>query len=1077
MLRWLIGTSLRARIMVVILGLGVLVLGIAELRDMPRDTLPEFTPVEVEVQAEARGLSAEEMQQMVTVPLEQDLLNGVAFMDKIRSQSLPGLSRVVVTFQPGTSEERARQVVAERLVQAPIGIPGVSNIPTMLQPLSSDSRVMLIRLSSKTRSLMDLSVLARWTIRPALLSVPGVANVTAFGSRDETLQVQVDQAQLHAKGVTLDQIIRTTGNAMWATPLSFLEGSTPGTGGFFETPSQRIGVQHVQPIKSPAELAKVVLERPEGSPSTAPEGTRLGDVAKVVSEHQPLIGDAVFNDGPGLMLMVQKLPGTNVLDVTHALQDKLAQLEPGLQGVRVNTTYYHPATYVEDSDSNLQTALIIGGILALLALGAYLFNVRTLAVSIVSVILALAAAIAVVSISGKTLNAMVLAGLAVALVVLLDDAVVTADTIRHHLVRVDGEGGEIVTVRRYAAALLQTRRPLVYGTIVALLVLVPIFVLTGETGAFLPPLAITYAAAIIASFVVGITVAPALAMLLLPRKAKVARTSPVEAWLRPRGDRLVGTLARTPGPGIIAGIVLVVIAVGLIPVLHRNKSLVPEFKDRDLVVGLTGAPGTSLPEMDRVSARLSRDLSRVPGIASVGGHVGRALLGDQTVDANSGELWVRMKESADYDSTLDAVERTVHDYAGLQSTVTTYPRSRINSVLRTPDGMQGKDLTVRVFGDQLPVLERQASRLGRRLAKVDGVSGLRVEAPVMQPTLQVEVDLDKARALGIKPGDVRRAAAVVLSGLRVGFLFEDQKIFDVVVWGRPADRASIDSVNNVLIDRPGGSQVRLGDVANVKVAPAPSVINRRDSTNAIDIGLDANGRSVSSVADDVRHVLRTSAFPLDYHAELLNEYSDKQSNELVFIGLCLAALIGILLMLQAALRSWLLALLVVVALPGALAGAVAAAVINGNLVSLGSLVGFMGVFALAARQGITLLNRCQDLKRINGDAVSPDVVRGALRERLAPVGLTFVTVALVFLPFLFMGDTAGLELVEPMSAVILGGLVTTTVFTLAVVPALYLRFGSGPGEDPDMFADLTTTPHEEDVDPEGDARRVSASIA
>ena len=1078
MLRWLIGTSLRARVMVVILGLGVLVLGIVQLRDMPRDTLPEFSPVQVEVQTEALGLSAEEVQQMITVPLEQDLLNGVAFMDNIRSQSLPGLSRVVITFEPGTSEGRARQVVSERLVQAPTGIPGVSGLPTMLQPLSSDSRVMMIRLSSPTRSLMDLSVLARWTIRPALLSVPGVANVSAFGSRDQQLQVLVDPAQLHSEGVTLDQIIRTTGNALWATPLTFIEGSTPGTGGFFESPSQRVGVQHVQPIKTAKELAQVVLEKPEGSASSAPEGTRLGDVATVVADHQPLIGDAVFKDGPGLLLMVQKLPDANVVDVTDALQKKIDELKPGLPGVKLNASYYRPANYIDDSDGNLQTALIIGGILALLALGAYLFNLRALAVSLVSVILALAAAVAVVSIGGETLNAMVLAGLVLALIVLVDDAVVTADTIRHHLARVEGAGGEVVTIRRYAAALLQTRRPLVYATIMALLALVPIFVLTGETGAFLPPLALTYGAAVVASLIVALTVAPALAMLLLPRRARAEKPSPVERWLRPRGDRLVSHLARTPGPGLVAGIVLVVIGLGLIPVLHRHKSLVPEFKDRDLVVALTGAPGTSLPEMDRVSARLSRDLSALSGVETVGGHVGRAILGDQTVGANSGELWVRMKKSADYDSTLAAIERRVHDYPGLQSEVTTYPRSRINAVLRTADGMQGKDLTVRVFGDSLDVLERQAQRLRRGLARIDGVTALRVEDPVKEPTLRVEVDLDKARGTGVKPGDVRRAAAVVLSGLRVGFLFEKQKIFDVVVWGKPADRASIDSLDGVLIDRPDGAgQVRLGDVAKVSLVPAPTVINRRDSSLALDVGMDVSGRGVGSVADDVQHLLRTRAFPLEYHAELLNDYSDKQSNTWVFIGLCVAAVIGIFLMLQAALRSWLLALLVTVALPGALAGSVVAALVNGNLVSLGSLVGFLGVFALAARQGVTVLSRCQELKHEAGDTMSPTIVGTALRERLAPVGLTFVTVALVFLPFLVMGDTAGLELVEPMAAVVIGGLVSTAIFSLAVVPALYLRFGSRQGEDPEMFADLTTTPHEEDIEPDEGAGHVSASMA
>jgi Cu/Ag efflux pump CusA len=1078
MLRWLIGTSIRARIMVVVLGAGVLVLGVVQLRDMPRDSLPEFSPVQVEVQTEALGLSAEETEQLITVPLEQDMLNGVAFMDNIRSETLPGLSKIVLTFQPGTTLAVARQVVNERLVQAVIGVPAVGSGHQEVQPISSDGRTMLIRLSSKTRSLLDLSTLARWTIRPALLSVPGVANVTAWGQRDEQLQVQVDPAQLHAKGVTLDQIISTAGNSLWASPLTFLEASTPGSGGFFETPTQRLGVQHIQPIQTAKDLAKVALEPAAGAPAGATTGTRLGDVATVVRDHPLLIGDAVFKHGPGLLLMVQKLPGANTVEVTRALQDKLDELKPGLQGVQVNASFYRPAAYIQAADANLQTALIIGAVLALLALGAYLFNLRVLAVSLVSVVLALAAAVAVVSWRGETLNAMVLAGLVLALVVLVDDAVVSADTIRRDLVRAQGDNAEVATARRFLGAMVEARRPLMYATVIALLALAPIFVLTGETGAFLPPFAFTYGAAVVASLVVALTVSPALAMMLLPRTPRPRRTSPLERWLQPRGDRLVDRLVRAPGPGLIAGIVLVVIGVGLIPVLNRNSSLVPELRARDLVVQLTGAPGTALAETDRVAARMSRELSALPGVDTVAGHVGRALLGDQTVDANAGELWVKMKSSADYDATLSSIESVARGYPGLQSSVLTYPRERINAVLRTPDAMPGKDLTVRVFGEDLNVLDRQARELSTRLTKIDGVKAPHVETSVNEPSLKIDVDLDKAQALGIKPGDVRRGAATVLSGLRVGFLFQQQKVFDVVVWGIPATRNSIGDINNLLIDRPDGQgQVRLGDVATVKMVSSPTVIKRRDSSRAVDIGLDVSGRSSGAVASDVRDVLRSHAFPLEYHAELLNDYSDNQSNDLLFIGLCIAAALGVFLILQAALRSWLLAALLFLLLPGALAGGVVAALINGNLVSIGSLMGFLAVLALAARQSVALLNRCQDRKHEAGDTMSPDVVRDSVRERLAPIGLTAVVVALVFLPFLVMGDVAGTELVEPMAAVILGGLVTAVAFSLAVVPALYLRFGARSGEDPDMFADLTVTGFAEDVDPDEGAGRVPVTVS
>jgi Cu/Ag efflux pump CusA len=763
------------------------------------------------------------------------------------------------------------------------------------------------------------------------------------------------------------------------------------------------------------------------------------------------------------------------VEVTRALQDKLAELEPGLRGVKVSSSYYRPGDYVEASDNNLRAALIIGGVLALLALLALLFEWRAAFVALVSVLVALAAAVIVLSIRGDTLNTMVLAGLVLALVVVVDDGVVSAVTVRRRLERAEGPGAEAVTIRTFTNAIVEVRRPLLYATVIALLALAPIFVLTGETGEFLPPFAFSYGAAIVASLVVALTVAPALAMLLLPRAPRARHASPITHRLAPRGDRLVDRLVRTPVPGLVAGVVLVVLAVGLIPFLDRGDSLVPEFKDRDLLVAVTGAPGTSLAEMDRVLGRMSRELGGVPGVDTVGGHVGRAVTGDQTVDANSGELWVTLKSSADYDETRDSIAAIAHGYPGLRTSVSTYPRLRIDDVLRTPDGMAGKDLTVRVFGENLDTLERVARGLRVALAKVDGVTAPRVETPQRQPALQVEVDLDKARALGIKPGDVRRAAATVLSGIRVGFLFEQQKVFDVVVWGTPPNRRDVDSVKAILVDAPdGGGQVRIGDVADVRMVSSPTVIKRKDVSEAIDIGLDVDGRSTGAVADDVRHVLRTRSFPLEYHAELLNEYAERRSNHLVFLALCGAALLGIFLVLQAALRSWLLASLALVLVPGALAGGVVAVLVDGNLVTLGSLMGFLAVFALAARQSVALLNRCQELKHDAGDVMSPDVVRRALRDRLAPFSMMVVAVALVFLPFVVMGDVAGTEVVEPMAAVILGGLVTTTVVCLAVVPAIYLRFGSRRGEDPDLFADLASTGFDDEIGP--DAGNVPATV-
>jgi len=658
---------------------------------------------------------------------------------------------------------------------------------------------------------------------------------------------------------------------------------------------------------------------------------------------------------------------------------------------------------------------------------------------------------------GETINVMVLAGLVLALMLLVDDVVMNAEASERGLARGEGDDAEMSATRRYMGAVLATRRPLLFGTVIALVVLGPLFVLNGETGAFLPPIALSYLGVVVASTIVAFTVAPAMAMLVAPRAGRAQAPSPVEKWLHARSDKLGGRLTRSAAPGFVVGAVLLVVGVVAVPFLDRAGSLVPEFKDRDVLIQLESEPGTSLPAMRKAVARASRELRDVPGVGTVGGHVGRAILGDQTVDTNSGEIWVGIQSSADYDDTVAAVEDVVEGYPALQSSVLTYPRERIDDVLRKPDGMEGKDLTVRVFGENLDELERQARKLRSSLAGIDGVVRPKVEVPKTDPTLQIEVDLERAQALGIKPGDVRRAAATVFSGLRTGFLFEDQKVFDVVVWGTPQTRQSIDAVRGLLIDKPDGSgQLRLDEVADVREVDAPNVIERKDVSRALDVGVDVEGRSRGAVASDIQDKIRDTAFPLEYHAEVLDDYANDSSDRWLFVGLCLAAALGVFLLLQAAFRSWALAALILVALVAALSGGVIASLIDGNLTTLGSLMAYLGVFGLAARQAVVFVERAQHLRKEADGDVGPELTRRAVRDRVAPTITTAITVAVLFLPFLFFNGAGG-EIVSPMAAVIIGGLVTATIVNLVVVPALYLRFGSraDTGEDVDMLSDLT----------------------
>ncbi len=724
--------------------------------------LPEFAPPTVEVQTEALGLSAEEVEQLITVPLEQDLLNGVAFLDVIRSESVPGLSKIEIIFEPGTDLLRARQVVNERLTQAHAPAATSRSRRRCCSRSSSTSRVMMVGLSSKSESLIDIGVLARWTIRPR-----------AHGHPRRRQRVGVGPARAAAPGAGRPGAAREPrasrstrssappGNALWVSPLTFLEASTPGTGGFFDTANQRLGVA-AHPADQDA--AGPGQGHPSSGDPSAPAASGAAESGSatwptVVEDHQPLIGDAVFTDGPGVLLVVEKLPDANALEVTVTLDKTLKNLAPGLAGVQVDSSFFRPARYIEKSTDNLRTALLIGLVLLVLALGALLFDLRTAVRQPCSPSARRCRRRSPCSThAARRLNAMVLAGLVLALVVLIDDAIVSADSIRRRIDR-----------RRRSHRVLAVRGPLAYGTVILLLALLPIFVLNGEAGAFLPPLALSYAVAVVASMLVALTVTPALSVLLLSN----ARGPPDVAARRvarsraTTGSSPASSAPRAPGSSRSACCSLLGLAV-LAPA--RPGQLVgPRVQGPRPPDPLDGAPGTSLPEMrPHHGAARGRSCGTCRGVDNVGGHAGRAVLGDQAVNVNSSELWVSIDPSADYGKTVAAVEEVVNGYPGIDHSVLTYPQERIDDVLRTPDGVEGKDLTVRMFGHDLDTLRTRRTSCATHDRRSTVSTRPRVELPVQEPTLEVEVDLDRGPGARHQAGDVRRAAATVLSGIEVG---------------------------------------------------------------------------------------------------------------------------------------------------------------------------------------------------------------------------------------------------------------------------------------------------------------------
>jgi CzcA family heavy metal efflux pump len=1028
MMRWIVGSSLRFRFIVVAVAAGMMFFGIAQLRSIPVDVFPEFAPPRVQIQTACLGLSAADVEELVTVPLE-DALNGMPGLDVMRSSSVPQLSSIELIFKLGTNLLQARQLAQERLDTVLPTLPTWASPPVMLQPLSATSRVMKIGLSSNDRSVIEMSMISYWTIRARLLRVPGVANVPIWGERLQMLQVQAEPKKMLANDVSLEQVMETTADALDVGLLKFTNGHVIGTGGFIETPNQRLGIRHVLPIRTPRDLAQVTIERRNG------KALRLGDVARVVEDHQPLAGDAVINDGPGLMLIVEKLPWANTLDVTRGVDQALEELKPGLTGIDIDATIFRPASFIDSALHNLTVALLLGCLFVILVLGAFLFEWRSALISLVAIPLSLVAAGFVLFVRGATINTMILAGLVIAVGVVVDDAIIDIENILRRLRQHRQEGTGKSTAAIVLEASLEVRGPIIYATLIIVAAAAPIYFLEGLTGSFFRPLAYSYALAVLASLLVALTVTPALALLLLHKAPLERGPSPLVRWLQRVYTAGLARVIQRPRWAYATVALVIVAGVAVVPLL--GESLFPQFKERDFLMHWVSFPGTSGPEEQRIVIQGSRELRTIPGVRNFGSHIGQALLGEEIAGINFGENWISVDPKADYDKTLAAIEETVTGYPGLYTDVQTYLNERISEVLTGAS----EAIVVRIYGPDLEVLRDKAAEVEKVLGQIPGIVEEHADFEVEVPQMDVQVDLAKAKRYGIKPGDVRRAASTLVAGEEVADIFRAGKAYDVQVWSPPNTRQSVTDIEDLLIDTPGGGHVRLGDVADVSVRPTPNVVERDNNSRRIDVGANVRGRDLGSVAREVERRVRAIEFPRGYDAQVLGQYKERQAAQTRLLVFSVGAAIGIFLLLQASFGSFRLATLSFLTLPMALVGGVLAAWMGGGIIELGSLVGFLTVMGIAARNGILLINHFQHLERYEGETFGPALVLRGARERLSPILMTALATGLAVVPLVIAGGRPGHEIEHPLAVVILGGLFTSTLLNLFVVPSLYLRFG------------------------------------
>ncbi|ALV43357.1 transporter [Pseudarthrobacter sulfonivorans] len=1039
MFGWVTRFSMQFRILVLALAAGLITFGIVNVPHMAVDTMPEFAPAQVEIQTEALGLSAVEVEQLITAPMEADLLNGVAWLDEIRSKSVPGLSSIELVFEPGTDLLRARQLVAERMTQAH-ALPNVSSPPLIMQPMSSTSRVLMVRMNSKELSGIEMSVLARWKIKPRLIGIPGVANVSIWGQREQQLQVEVTPTQLRDKGITLEQLIKTTGNAVWVSPLSFLEASTPGTGGFVESPNQRLGIQHVLPIRTPADLAKVSVE------DTDPQ-LLLGDIAQVKEDHQPLIGDAVGADA-GLMLVIEKFPGISALDVTRSVEAALKDMEPGLTGVQIDTSVFRPATGVQDSVNSLGLALLISLLIAVALFWLLFRSWRVAVIALVAIATTVTTAAVVLFAQNATLNITVLIGVLLGTSVIVGDIVEDVQAHRRQRAVREATDAEATPRSRSSYIVRGVRTPLFHASLMMVVVLVPTLFVTGVGGSFLSPLFWSLALTLAAALIVGLSVTPVLAYFLLPSKTATDRELPAVGRGKAYYDRALGGVNSRKPLAIVAIVVVGILGVAAGSQLAGNRPLVPTMPDRTLLVQWDTMAGTSNDEVRRIAALASDELRALPGVSGVGGHVGRAISADQVVGNSSAELWVSIARDANFGETERAVRDVVQGYPGIAHNVLNYSQQTVGDMRSSLE----PGFAVRVYGTEMPVLREKAEEVRQALQKIDGVNNPTIDAAAMTAIVEVQVNLEAAQKFGIKPGDARRAAATLMQGIVVGNLFEEQKVFEVVVRGAVGVRDDLTSIRELLLDAPNGGHVQLGQVADVRMVPSEVVIQHDASSRRIDVVADVSGRPLADIQRDIEAAIQQIQFPLEHHAEIPTKYSQLQAADTLVHGLGIAAILAVLLLLQTAVRSWKLALVVFLTLPAAMAGAAVAAWFGAESLSWLSLTAFAAVVAIAARNAALLSARVDELWRESEQMSRTDLVMTAARDRISPILKSALITFLVLIPPAFLGGAVGQTLIVPMLLIIAGGLVTTTLVGIFVLPLLTLWFG--PRTEPEEWSEV-----------------------
>jgi CzcA family heavy metal efflux pump len=1021
MLNAIVRFSIRFRGVVIALAFALLGYGVYSLLGASYDAFPDFAPPEASVQTEAPGLSPEQVEVLVTQPIE-NAINGVPGIATLRSRSIQGLSDITVIFNPSTDVYRDRQVVSERISTLASQLPSGVEPPVMAPLMSSTGNIMEVDFTSDTQSLMTVRSVADWTIKPRLLAVPGVSGIEIIGGEVRQLQIQVEPERLVQYGVSLEDVVNVA-----------REATGVRGGGFVDTPNQRVVLQTEGQSITPAELARTVVVHHNGA------NIMLGDVAKVVDAPAPAFGAASVEGKRGVAIMVDAAYGSNTLAVTQGVDEALASLRPDLQaqGIVTHSNVLRAADFIQIAVRNVRSSLYIGAILVVVVLFLFLFDLRTAAISCIAIPLSLLSAVIALEKMGMSLNTMTLGGLAIAIGEVVDDAVIDIENIYRRLRENRNSPSPRPASRVVLEASLEVRSAVVYATFAVILVFIPVLNMSGLAGSLFRPLAIAYIWAILASLLVALTVTPALSMVFLRNRDLPAKEPPVVHWLKRGYARfLLGSERR---PSLLMGAVALLIVAGVVTFASLSSSFLPDLREGNITVHMTAIPGTSLEESMRLGDRLTAMLMKIPYVTSVAQRSGRAELATDTNGIHESEIDVNMQaiNGTQVQATENGIRRVLAQIPGAILTSNSFLTERINETLSG----YGAAVVINVFGNDLNQIDQVALQIPQILQSIPGGAEVSVESPPGMPEIQIRLRPDSLARWGFDPVNVLDAIRTAYGSEVVGQTYEGNRVFDVAVRLAASNGPQVSEIGQLPLRSPDGNFVTLSQLADIQNTSGRYVILHEGARRVQTITCNVRGRDVTSFVREAQARIALIKLPAGTYVDFAGTAAaQEQSNRELLINSIFAGL-GMILLLTVVVGNARNLLLMLANLPFALVGGVFAAGITGVNLSLGSLVGFVTLFGITLRNSIMLISHYEHLVKSEGMTWGPEAMLRGASERLAPILMTALVTGLGLLPLAIGSGDPGREIEGPMAIVILGGLATSTLLNLLVLPALALRYG------------------------------------